>query len=90
MFKAFLISSVLLLSCFVSTTQATLPKVERQQLIHERAIKEAQARRQRIEDRKSVSQYYYYYQYQYSYPHHHYHPRMYYQPSRTFYFWYRF
>ena len=92
MFKAFLIASVLFLSCFVSTSEATLPKEERQILIHERAMKEAQARRERIEYRKTVRPYYYYYQYRYIQPHYHYYqPHMYYHsPRPTFYFWYRF
>ena len=94
MFKTFLVAAALLLSCFVSTAEATLPQAERQQLILERAQRQAEARRQNIQQRKTVRTYYYYYQYQYVHPHYHYYQPpvyYYYYPCRpTVYFWYRF
>ncbi len=80
------------LSIFVPTAEAAIPLEERQRLIHERAKKEAEARRKRIEDRKNIRPYYYYYQYQYIRPYYYYYqPPVYYYPYRpTVYFWYRF
>lgn len=85
-------------SLFAPSVEAVelLPLEERQKLIHERAKKQAEARRQRIEARRNAvyTPRYYYYQYQYVYPHyHHYHyqPYIYYNHYRpTVYFWYRY
>ena len=67
MLKIFLVISMLFLSCFASQADATLPLDQRQQLIHERAIKRAEARRKRIELGRS-SHYQYRYPPLYTYP----------------------
>ena len=106
MFKRFVIPSLLAFLCCLSTAAAegppepvrkTLPIEIRRQLIHERAMREAEARRMRLRVQRNARYYYprplpqyrtqrYYYRYNYRY----YRQQFFYPRSSGIYFHFRF
>ena len=110
MFKRFLIPSLLALLCCLSTAAAeappepvrkTLPIEIRRQLTHERAMREAEARRMRLRVQRNARYYYprplpqyrtqqYYYRYNYRYNYRYHRQQFFYPRSSGIYFHFRF